>query len=87
MAPEGCPWTEQPRLDQTIWPMRSSGDQSALLDLFDEFKVGDKVSLTYNSNVSARLKPPGVAPVDTGGRPLLPGSRRDLAARQLRRER
>jgi hypothetical protein len=33
---------------------------------FDELKVGDKVSLTYNNNVSARLKPPGEAAVDTG---------------------
>jgi hypothetical protein len=33
---------------------------------FDEVKVGDKVSLTYNNNVSARLKPPGEAAVDTG---------------------
>jgi hypothetical protein len=33
---------------------------------FDEVKVGDKVSITYNNNVSARLKPPGEAPVDTG---------------------
>ena len=33
---------------------------------FDELKVGDKVSLTYNNNVSARLKPAGEAPVDTG---------------------
>ena len=33
---------------------------------FDELKVGDKVSLVYNNNVSARLKPPGEAPVDTG---------------------
>ena len=32
---------------------------------FDELKVGDKVSVTYNNNVSARLKPPGEAPVDT----------------------
>jgi hypothetical protein len=32
---------------------------------FDELKVGDKVSITYNNNVSARLKPPGEAPVDT----------------------
>ena len=32
---------------------------------FDELKVGDKVSLTYNNNVSARLKPPGEAAVDT----------------------
>ena len=33
---------------------------------FDELKVGDKVSLTYNNNVSARVKPPGEADVDTG---------------------
>ena len=33
---------------------------------FDEVKVGDKVSVTYNNNVSARLKPPGEAAVDTG---------------------
>src|SRR5580704_17651292 len=33
---------------------------------FDELKIGDKVSLTYNNNVSARLKPPGEAAVDTG---------------------
>ena len=32
---------------------------------FDELKVGDKVSLTYNNNVSVRLKPAGEAPVDT----------------------
>ena len=33
---------------------------------FDELKVGDKVTVTYNNNVSARLKPPGEAAVDTG---------------------
>jgi hypothetical protein len=32
---------------------------------FDELKVGDKVTVTYNNNVSARLKPPGEAPVNT----------------------
>jgi pimeloyl-ACP methyl ester carboxylesterase len=32
---------------------------------FDELKVGHKVLITYNNNVSARLKPPGEAPVDT----------------------
>jgi hypothetical protein len=31
---------------------------------FDELKIGDKVSVTYNNNVSARLKPPGEASVD-----------------------
>jgi hypothetical protein len=32
---------------------------------FDELKVGDKISATYNNNVIVRLKPPGEAPVDT----------------------
>jgi hypothetical protein len=32
---------------------------------FDEVKVGDKVSITYNNTVSASLHPPGEAPVDT----------------------
>ena len=35
---------------------------------FDELKVGDKVTVTYNNTVSARLKPPGEAAVDTGGK-------------------
>ena len=32
---------------------------------FDEVKIGDKVSVTYNNNVIVRVKPPGEAPVDT----------------------
>ena len=32
---------------------------------FNELKVGDKVSASYNNTVSARLKAPGEAPVDT----------------------
>ena len=31
---------------------------------FDELKVGDRVSITYNNTVSARLKAPGEAPVN-----------------------
>jgi hypothetical protein len=31
---------------------------------FDQLKVGDKVSATYNNTVTARLKPPSEAPVD-----------------------
>ena len=31
-------------------------------------KVGDKVSVTYNNNVSAKVKPPGEADVDTGNK-------------------
>jgi len=34
---------------------------------FDQFKVGDKVSATYNNTVSAKLKPPGEASVDAAG--------------------
>ena len=32
---------------------------------FDELKVGDKVSITYNNTVSARLKQPGEPQVNT----------------------
>jgi hypothetical protein len=32
---------------------------------FDEIKVGDKVSATYNNEVTVRLKPPGEPAVDT----------------------
>lgn len=32
----------------------------------DAIKVGDKVSVTYNNNVSVKLKAPGEADVDTG---------------------
>jgi uncharacterized OB-fold protein len=41
-------------------------DVPASATRFDEVKVGDKVSMTYNNNVSARLKPPGEADLDTG---------------------
>src|SRR5580765_7793216 len=41
-------------------------DVPAGVKRFDELKVGDKVSVTFNNNVSTRLKPPGEAPVDTG---------------------
>ena len=40
-------------------------DVPASAKRFDELKVGDKVSVTYNNNVSARLKPTGEAPVNT----------------------
>jgi uncharacterized OB-fold protein len=40
---------------------------------FDELKVGDKVSATFNNNVSTRLKPPGEAPVDTGSKTTTTG--------------
>ena len=56
---------------------------------FDELKVGDKVSVTFNNNVAARLKPPGEAAVDTatGAGPPLRGRGRDLGARHPCRER
>jgi hypothetical protein len=40
---------------------------------FDELKVGDKVSITYNNTVSARLKPPGEAAVNTENRTTTAG--------------
>jgi hypothetical protein len=40
-------------------------DVPASAKRFDELKVGDKVSITYNNTVSARLKPPGEAAVNT----------------------
>ena len=36
------------------------------VERFDQLKVGDKLTATYNDNVSVRLKPPGEAAVDTG---------------------
>ena len=35
---------------------------------FDELKVGDKVSVTYNNSVSVQPHPPGAPPVDTGSK-------------------
>ncbi len=40
-------------------------DVPASAKRFSELKVGDKVSITYNNNVSVRMKPAGEAPVDT----------------------
>ena len=54
---------------------------------FDELKVGDKVSVTYNNNVSARLKPPGEAAVDTATGTSTRGRGNGLGARQPCRER
>ena len=33
---------------------------------FDELKVGDKVSVTYNNSVAVRPHPPGTPPINTG---------------------
>ena len=52
---------------------------------FNELKVGDKVSVTYNNNVSARLKPPGEAAVDTGSKTSTGGRRCDLGALVVQR--
>ena len=35
---------------------------------FDELKIGDKVSVTYNNSVSVQPHPPGAPPVDTGSK-------------------
>jgi hypothetical protein len=43
-------------------------DVPASAKRFDELKVGDKVSITYNNNVSVRAKPPGEPPVDTASK-------------------
>jgi hypothetical protein len=40
---------------------------------FDELKVGDKVSVTYNNNVSVRVKPEGEPAVDTGSAAQMSG--------------
>jgi len=54
---------------------------------FDELKAGDKVPITYNNNVSARLKPPGEALSIRRPGPRLRGRGRDLGARRPCRER
>ena len=43
-------------------------DVPASAKRFDELKVGDKVSVTYNNNVSVRPHPPGEPAVDTGSK-------------------
>ena len=43
-------------------------DVPASAKRFDELKVGDKVSVTYNNNVSVRAKPAGEPPVDSGSK-------------------
>ena len=43
-------------------------DVPASAKRFDELKVGDKVSVTYNNNVSVKPHPPGEPPIDTGSK-------------------
>jgi hypothetical protein len=52
---------------------------------FDELKVGDKVSVTFNNNVSARLKPPGEAPVDTQTGTTTAGSKTTTSTASVQR--
>ena len=54
---------------------------------FDELKVGDKVSITYNNTVSARLKPPGEAAVNRRPAASLRGRESGLGALHPWRER
>ena len=53
---------------------------------FDELKVGDKVSVTYNNTVSATVHPSGQAPVDTVSKSSTAGQESGLGARQTSRE-
>ena len=53
---------------------------------FDELKVGDKVSITYNNTVSARLKPPGEPMVNTATGTSTAGQGERPGARRPRRE-
>ena len=58
--------------DKRVLNIKTADGKFVALDVpqsakrFDELKVGDKVSVTYNNNVSVRLKPPGEPAVDTG---------------------
>ena len=49
---------------------------------FDQFKVGDKVSATYNNAVTVKLKPPGEPAVDNMGGSSSIGQNVDPAARR-----
>jgi hypothetical protein len=58
--------------DKRVLTIRTADGNYETLDVpqsakrFDELKIGDKVSVTYNNNVSVRMKPPGEPAVDTG---------------------
>lgn len=58
--------------DKHVMNIKTADGQFQTVDVppsakrFDELKVGDKVSVTYNNTVYARLKPPGEAAVDAG---------------------
>ena len=54
---------------------------------FDELKVGDKVSITYNNTVSARLKPPGEPMVNTATGTSIAGQGERPGARHPWKER
>ncbi len=60
--------------DKHVMNIKTADGQFQTVDVppsakrFDELKVGDKVSATYNNTVYARLKPPGEASVDTGSK-------------------
>ena len=60
--------------DKHVMNIKTTDGQFQTVDVppsvkrFDELKVGDKVSVTYDNTVTARLKPPGEASVDTGSK-------------------
>ena len=56
-----------------IMNIKTSGGYEAIdfpenVPQLDAIKVGDKVAVTYNNNVSAKIKAPGEADVDTGNK-------------------
>ena len=60
--------------DKHVMNIKTADGQFQTVDVppsvkrFDELKVGDKVSVTYDNTVTARLKPPGEAAADTGSK-------------------
>ena len=60
--------------DKHVMNVKTADGQFQTVDVppsvkrFDELKVGDKVSVTYNNTVLVRLKPPGEAAVNTASK-------------------
>ena len=60
--------------DKHVMNIKTADGQFQTIDVppsvkrFDEIKVGDKVSVTYNNTVLVKLKPPGEAAVNTASK-------------------
>ena len=58
--------------DKRVLNIKTASGEYQSLDVpqsakrFDELKIGDKVSVTYNNNVSVRPHPPGEPAINTG---------------------